>query len=81
MPVAKSQSPTFGQTALRVGGSALFYGQDTSAVQLPRGVGGPLGLGAVEGGALPSRPEAWSLRASLRQGFESRSWDATLASF
>jgi hypothetical protein len=68
-----------GATALRLGASKFFYGEDAGAVQLPPGVGsGPLGLGAGQA-ALPTRAEDWNVRASVRQRFgRAEAWDGQL---
>lgn len=65
-----------GATALRVGASKFFYGEDAGALQLPPGIGGgPLGLGAGQT-ALPTRAEDWNVRGSLRQRFgKAEAWD------
>jgi len=66
-------------TSIRFGASKFFYGEDAGAVQLPPGIGnGPLSLGAGQA-ALPTRPEDWNLRASVRQRFGgSNEWDTTV---
>jgi hypothetical protein len=65
-----------GATALRVGATKFFYGEDAGALQLPPGIGGgPLGLGAGQA-ALPTRAEDWNLRGSVRQRFgQAEAWD------
>ena len=68
-----------GATALRVGGSKFFHGENAGALQLPPGVGGgPLGLGAGQA-ALPTRAEDWNVRASVRHRFgRAEAWDAEM---
>lgn len=66
-------------TDLRLGGTVFFNSEDASAVNLPPGVGGgPAGVGAVSG-ALPTRAEDWTARASIRQVFgPANDWDVLL---